>query len=66
MAHADVACGVPSGDAIDQRRWIVFQDESGTALTKISLTYNSDGQISTELRYSATTACFRWFPPWAR
>lgn len=35
MAHPDVARGVPSGEAVDQRRWIVFQDESGTALTGV-------------------------------
>ena len=35
MAHPDVAGGVPSRQAVDQQRWIVFQDESGTALTSV-------------------------------
>ncbi|WP_042437180.1 IS630 family transposase [Streptacidiphilus albus] len=45
MAHPDVACGVPSGEAIDQHRWIVFQDESGTALTSVvGRTWGKRGQ----------------------
>jgi transposase len=35
MAHTDVAGGVPSGQAVSEGRWIVFEDESGAALAGV-------------------------------
>ncbi|MFB6906318.1 IS630 family transposase [Streptomyces bacillaris] len=35
MAHADVVGGVPSEQAVTEGRWIVFEDESGTALAGV-------------------------------
>lgn len=35
MAHADVAGGVPSGQAVTEGRWIVFEDESRAALAGV-------------------------------
>ncbi|MER6076239.1 hypothetical protein ABT187_47485 [Streptomyces sp. NPDC001817] len=37
MAHTDVAGGVPSGQAVTEGRWIVFEDESGAALAGVVL-----------------------------